>query len=643
MGFSVWAAETHFDATVDHNQVGLGDQVTLQLTLTTDSNLNEDGEPRLPTLDGFELMNKWTQSQSRSIFENGQFKFERKLIYNYTLAPQKKGKLTIGQAEIRVNGQTLKSSPIKIDVLDTGAVPKSKVAKNPGQDDDSFGPFGDDDENDLFTQLLRRRGLGPRQRGGRPNQNQPGGQAPPQSAPDVNSKDAFFISVELSKKKAYVGEEIIATWYLYTRGALQGFDALKYPDLKGFWKEDLDMATRLNFQQEIVNGIPYNRALLVSYALFPISAGQKIVDSYQAKGTVIQMDSPMAMFGLGQPINITKNSKEIPVEVIPLPTEGRPASFSGGVGHFAITGNLSATQVKANQPVSLKIRFTGEGNVKAIELPQLDLPKNLELYDTKKESKFQKSGEGYKEFELLIVPRIEGDVTIPAIPLSYFDPKTSKYVTASTPAFSLKVLPGNPGSAPPPVSAAKEVEKPKAAASDINYLKTMPTLALPPAEEKILWLVAFLTVYLIFGFQIWKALFGRGGDVSAEIRKRVKKKLEAARQFLKKGDWRSVGVECSNAVLSTLGEVAGGGGATLSEELLSRLPDEEKKLKENIGKFLSRCEIISFAPKELAGVRENSELKKIIGEAEKLIQALLEIAKKEKVKAQAPVQNEVSV
>jgi hypothetical protein len=459
----------------------------------------------------------------------------------------------------------------------------------------------------------------------------------------VNSKDAFFISVELSKKKAYVGEEIIATWYLYTRGALQGFDALKYPDLKGFWKEDLDMATRLNFQQEIVNGIPYNRALLVSYALFPISAGQKIVDSYQAKGTVIQMDSPMAMFGLGQPINITKNSKEIPVEVIPLPTEGRPASFSGGVGHFAITGNLSATQVKANQPVSLKIRFTGEGNVKAIELPQLDLPKNLELYDTKKESKFQKSGEGYKEFELLIVPRIEGDVTIPAIPLSYFDPKTSKYVTASTPAFSLKVLPGNPGSAPPPVSAAKEVEKPKAAASDINYLKTMPTLALPPAEEKILWLVAFLTVYLIFGFQIWKALFGRGGDVSAEIRKRVKKKLEAARQFLKKGDWRSVGVECSNAVLSTLGEVAGGGGATLSEELLSRLPDEEKKLKENIGKFLSRCEIISFAPKELAGVRENSELKKIIGEAEKLIQALLEIAKKEKVKAQAPVQNEVSV
>jgi hypothetical protein len=636
----VFGADVHFNATVDRNELTQNDNVTLTLTLSSDGNISGEEDPRLPSLDGFELLNKWSQSESSSVFDNGQFKFQRKIVYRYSLSPQKAGTLLIGPAEIRVGGQTLRSQPIKVVVSVAGnQQPNSKITKNQNQPP-SQNDFGeDDDENDLFTQLLRRRGLGvPGQPGGPMGRTAP---PPSTNSEDVNAKDVFFIGVEVNKKKAYVGEEIVATWYLYTRTNLQGFDALKYPELKGFWKEDLDMATRLSFHPEIVNGIPYNKALLVSYALFPISPGKKVIDSYEAKGTVIQMDSPMAMFGLGSPMNVTKSSKEVPFDVLPLPTAGQPASFSGAVGKFSVTGSLSSTQVKANQPVSLKIRFTGEGNVKAIELPPIDLPKDLELYDTKKDSKFEKNGQGYKEFELMIVPRAPGDVTIPPIAVSYFDPGPEKYVSTQTPSFQLKVLPGDPTNPNNLVPTGKiEGEAPKAAAPDIRYLKTIGEFALPPQEEKILWIIAFLTVYLSFGFQIWRVFSGSDTNSAAEIKRRVKKKLLAARALLKAKDFRGAGVECSNAVLSTLGEAAGGGGATPSEELLTRLPKGTEKLQEAVRKFLNQCEVLSFAPDELTaqGIRSEGEVKKIISEAEKIIEKLLQANKKERVSSKTEPQ-----
>jgi len=620
-------AETHFDATVDQNEITQNDNVTLTLTLSSDGNINAEDEPRLPTLDGFELLNKWSQSESSSIFENGKFKFQRKIVYRYNLSPQKAGTLLIGPAQIRAAGQTLRSEPIKIVVTVANGQPKNKVAKNKNnQAPPSDDPFGDDDENDLFTQLLRRRGLGV------PGQGSGGSNGPSAPQPS-NGSDLFFIDVELNKKKAFVGEEIVATWYLYTRTNLQGFDALKYPDLKGFWKEDLDMATRLSFHPQVVNGIPYNKALLVSYALFPISPGKKIIDSYEAKGTVIQLDSPMAMFGLGQPTNITRKSKEVPLEVVPLPTAGQPTSFSGAVGKFNVTGSLSATQVKANQPVSLKVRFTGEGNVKAIDLPPIDLPKNLELYDTKKDSKFLKNGEGYKEFELLIVPRAPGDVIIPPIAVSYFEPKAEKYISTQTPSFPLKVLPGDPASSSNLAPQGKiEAETPKAATPDIQYLKTYSAFALPPEEDKVLWIIAFATVYMAFGFQIWRVLSGRETGSAEETKRRAKKKLMAARNLLKKKDFRAVGVECSNAVLSTLGEVAGGGSATPADELLNRLPKDSVKIQENIRRFLNQCEVLSFAPEEMTSQvsRTENDVKNVISEAEKIIEKLLQVSKREK-------------
>ena len=73
----------------------------------------------------------------------------------------------------------------------------------------------------------------------------PGFGAPPgfsgagESGEAIDPKDAFFIQAEVDKSEAYVGEQVTASWYLYTRGMIRDLDTLKYPALKGFWKEDI--------------------------------------------------------------------------------------------------------------------------------------------------------------------------------------------------------------------------------------------------------------------------------------------------------------------------------------------------------------------------------------------------------------------
>jgi hypothetical protein len=278
--------------------------------------------------------------------------------------------------------------------------------------------------------------------------------------------------------------------------------------------------------------------------------------------------------------------------------------------------------------------------VKAIELPALNMPSNLEVYDTKNESKYLKTGEGYKEFEVLLIPRAAGKATVPAIAVSYFDPQQKKYVSKSTPAFALNVSPGD-GSAAPAVGVpladgesgkAKGEGSAAAAKLDIRFLKTSADLRLPPSAARVLWPLIFLVIFGFFGIRSWQILRGPVDDPIARARKRAKLKLKTARSKLKAQDWRGVGVEVSNAIVATLGEVAGvGGGSASSDVLLAKIFNGQKSaVAEKLQKFLVRCETLSFAPEEMIGdLKKPESLKSIIDEAERVIAELLAEAAKE--------------
>ncbi|MEQ1876665.1 MAG: BatD family protein [Bdellovibrionia bacterium] len=612
---SVALAGVTVTATVDRNEVSYGDSINLQVAVSADESL-VIGDQRLPDIDGFALINQSSGRESRSVFSGGKFQFLQTQNFNYMLQTTKKGTLTIPPVEVVANNKAYKTQAITIKVLDQGSNPQPQQRQaqrgrgQPQQQQQQQQPQDPDDEeadpffrdaDDLFNQMLQRHGL---------NQGTKGQPA--------NPEDAFSIQLEVDKNDAFVGEQVTASWYLYTRNHIQNIDTLKYPNLKAFWKEDIELATRLNFQQEVVNGIPYKKALLVSYALFPIRDGSALIDTYKAKCTVIS--GGIGVFGMGQPMAFTKASPEVSVKVKPLPTAGRPADFSGGVGEFEVRSTISARSVPAHQPFSYKIKFEGRGNAKTIELPQLQLPVNLELYDTKAETKFFKEGNSYKEFELLIIPRQEGKVSIPEITVSIFDPKKIQYITKSVPPIEVTVTPGRGVPAQTSTTTNLAENQPVKPAGPQLILEWDDSKPFAGPVQAAVWSAVFL---LVFGTLGWKGMREFGiGEKRRSLKERAGKRFKIVRKHLESGNWRGVGAETTNIIYFTLAELAGEKGAnTEIGKLWEKLPPSIKQeFGEKLKLMLKDFEMLSFAPEaHIGSLKEPKELKKLIDAIEELM------------------------
>lgn len=481
------AAQYKVEASVDRDQMGIGDSFTLNIRITGDEDFNID-EPKVPRVDGLELLNAWAggrQSSSRMSIVNGQTQFSKSISqdYNYQFSPQKEGVFSIPVIDVTINGQNFRTNPIKIEVAEqlrnSGGSRQQKPPRGrpqfpPGFGDDEPNPFGQglDEEEDLFSQLMKQR---QRMFGQLPNQGRGfggGGNQPiPQKKMDINMKDAFFVHLDLDKTEVYEGEQITANWYIYTKGSLESLDRVKFPDLRGFWKEIIEEVPSLQFSPEIVNGVLYNKALLASHALFPIKAGNAVIDEFKVKGRV----RTQGAFGWGQSAEFTKVSKRQNLKVLPLPLDGRPSHFSGAVGIYRVSLKVDGNTFPVNQPFSIKLRFEGVGNAKLIDLPNISWPEGLEIFDTKNESRFFKDGQSFKEFEVLVIPRRDGDLKIPEIQFSYFDPKQKKYVSQMTEAISLKIVPGQ-GQSTGPMSVTSS---PSPKSNVETEFKALPILELP--------------------------------------------------------------------------------------------------------------------------------------------------------------------
>jgi hypothetical protein len=167
-------------------------------------------------------------------------------------------------------------------------------------------------------------------------------------------------------------------------------------------------------------------------------------------------------------------SSPVTIDVKPLPA-GKPAAFSGAVGDYKMTSSISATNLKANDPVTIKVSLSGSGNIKLIKNPEIVFPNDFEIYDPKVDvnTKVSTSGvSGTKTIEYYAVPRYAGDFTIPSAQLSYFDLKTGAYKTVSTDEYHLHVEPGTGGSNAPTVVTGSNKEDVRFVGQDIHYIKT---------------------------------------------------------------------------------------------------------------------------------------------------------------------------
>ena len=366
--------------------------------------------------DGLEVIaGPYTSSQSSYQMINGHTSSSSSVTITYTLYAAKNGSFTIGASHAVVGGKRLSSRPVKI--LVSGHAQRTNGAPN------MHG------QNSYDQPHMR-------------------------SAGSAISGSDLFIKVSASKKRVHEQEPILLTYKVYTQVDLTQLEG-KMPDLKGFHTQEVPLPQQKTFHTETVNGRPYKCVTWSQYVMYPQMTGRLEIPSITFKGIVVQQNrnvDPMEAFfngGSGY-VEVKKDIKApgITLQVDPLPQ--RPANFSGGVGKFNISASLDKKEVKAGEPITLRVVVGGIGNLKLLKQPVVNFPKDFDKYDAKVTDKTRLTAngvEGNMVYDFLAVPRNQGSYTIPSVELTYYDTSKNAYKTIKTQPFKVEVEKGDGTSA----------------------------------------------------------------------------------------------------------------------------------------------------------------------------------------------------
>lgn len=385
-------------------EVAVGEQFRLTYTINT-QNVSGFRAGNIPA-ELEVLMGPSTSSQSSFQMVNGHTSSSSSITYTYIVCANKNGTYTIPPAHISVGGKTIASNQLRIKVSGTS---RSGAQGQQGQGDGGLRPAGS----------------------------------------RISGSD-LFIKVSANKRRVHEQEPILLTYKVYT---LVDLTSLKgnMPDLKGFHTQEVQLPQQKSYKIETVNGRPYRTVTWSQYVMFPQITGKLEIPSITFDGIVIQqnrgVDPFEAFFNGGSGYVEVKKKIKAPgltIQVDPLPS--RPAGFSGGVGSFTISAQLNKADIKANNPVTLRVIVSGRGNLKLIKKPEVKFPKDFDTYDAKvtDKTKLTSNGvEGNMVYDFLAVPRHQGKYEIPPVEFVYYDTGTNSYKTVKTQAFTLNVAKGS--------------------------------------------------------------------------------------------------------------------------------------------------------------------------------------------------------
>lgn len=525
----------------------------------------------------FQLL--WGPQQGRSTsvqMINGKTTKSVQTTYSYVLRPVKTGKFTLARASAKVKGQDIYSQPTTIEVVASGS---SSSSSSGGQ-----------------------------------SSSQGSSQSARQSQSGVVQDDDIFLVLNLSRSDVVVGEPITATIKLYQRVNIAGFESASFPTFNGFWSQELEAPTNIEFSRETYDGQIYNSALLRKFILIPQQQGAVKIDPAELICLVnVRVSSAGTSIFDGffddyRTVRKKVASKPVTVNVKPLPA-GAPASFGGGVGEFTISAKLSKDTLKTHEAASLLVTVSGRGNVSLLETPKVNFPPDMEVYDTKISDRIDKGGlAGSKVYEFPFIPRSHGDFIIEPIKYSYYDVSKKMYVTLETPAIPVTVERGNESDAGGVLISGSQPKDVRNLASDIRFINTKaPGLS---AKGKFLvgsgafWIILILIAAAAAAcwFSLRKLAARRADVVGTKNRKATKmalKRLQLANTFLKQNLYTAFYEELHKALLGFISDKLNIPVAELSRDRIAESLKEGNVEESSIDTFISildACEFARYAP-----------------------------------------------
>ena len=523
--------------------------------------------------DDFQLV--WGPQQGRSTsvqIINGKRTKSSQFTYTYILTPKNTGSFTIPAGTITVKGKTWSTSPVNVTVVAEGASAQSGRQQSPGQSR--------------------------------------------QSSTDI-SDDNLFLSLTFSKRNVVVGEPVVATLKLYQRVNIAGFEDARFPSFNGFWNQEIESPTNIEFHRESRDNKIYNAAVLRKYILIPQQSGTLTVDPAElvclvnvrtvSSGSVSIFDE---FFDEYRTVRKRISTPSYKINVSPLPA-GAPASFKGGVGQFGISAELSKDSLRTHDAASLIVTIKGNGNVSLLEEPDVVFPPDFEVYDTKvSESVDKASGmSGSKTYEFPFIPRSAGDFAIAPVKYSYYDIKADRYVTIETPMIPFTVKKGNEpessGAAVMPGVTQRGVQNLN---QDIRFISTRDHRLSPKGDfftgSVLFWVLAVLiAVAGAASYFLLRTLAARRADVAGSknrgATKMARKRLHRASEFLSQNLYSAFYDELHRALVGYVSDKLNMSVADYSKEKFSEALGGRGVPADTIDRFLSildACEFARYSP-----------------------------------------------
>jgi len=381
----VLSAQVNFEASVSKSKLALNERLRIDFVM------NQNGDNfSPPEFENFQIIGGPNQSIKTS-YVNGERKFSK--TYSYFLKPLKKGKLSINQASIEIDGEIYKS--LQIEVLITDSV------KQPS---DSTNQYYNDDDIELRALI--------------------------------------------SKGSPYLNEPITVVYKLYYKAPINISDAreTETPKFKDFWSQTIKIP-QLKVTREIYKGQNYNVVEWRKVVLYPQKIGELEISPLSLN---LVLDVPTDKRDFFGNVIYDQTSQIIStgmrrIIVKDLPQLGKPASFSGAVGNFEFDVILNKNSLRATESFQAELKVKGNGNLKLFDLPDILVPNSMELFEPEREELISTnlsgmSGSVSKFFT--VIPRFQGNFPIEEVEFSYFDPDTEKYKVLKSPRLTIDVYDG---------------------------------------------------------------------------------------------------------------------------------------------------------------------------------------------------------
>lgn len=287
-----------------------------------------------------------------------------------------------------------------------------------------------------------------------------------------------------------------------------------------------------------------------------------------------------------RPIVLDCNTLEVVVQ--PVPTEHRPDSFTGGVGTFDFDVDIGPTQVKAGEPITVRMRISGNGNINQITPPTIKANHDLKLYEART---LPTQNQNEVLFEQVIIPTSESVTNIPAVTFSYFNTKTADFRSITKGPFpvSVEAMPQQAAqiiaTVPSSIRQGAEI-----LGRDIVYLKSIPrkwTFAgdTPWYRRPLFQILLALPALLLMGtFGVTARQNRLATNIALARRQKAPKAarqhMQLAEQALRKSDESAFNEALWNALAAYFGHRLNlaPGDVTL-QTVLARVPKETESLE----------------------------------------------------------------